>query len=394
MKTDTPPSEFRSNDFDELVQIAQHEGVAASLNFLEQRFRADKKFFQLFEVLKMQCRHRLGLPLIYGTRPDELDEERQRQLEDVLLAACTEIGTLLIANGQLEQGWMYLQPVGNRALIEKVIRDIPVDSENIGTVIEIAVSQGAAPVYGFGLLMEHYGTCNAITTIDTQGMRFDQPTQKGMAELLLRHLYRELCANLHRLIERSEKSTADPTSLAGLLTEHSWLIEGGAHHIDATHLASVMRIARVVDETDDLRRALELANYGSGLQADFQYASPAPFEQTYPDHQFFYAGLLGHDTPAAIQHFTAKCHSVDPERFGGVALETLADFLMRVGRTDAAIAVLTEQLLGKHEPLGIAPQIFQLAETPDQLAVVQKYFLQNEDLLSFGISLLQAKIRS
>ena len=394
MKTNIPPSEFGPNDFDELVQIAQHEGVEASLNFLEQRFRTDKKFFQLFEVLKMQCRHRLGLPLIYGTRPDELDEERQRQLEDALLAGCSEIGTLLIANGQLEQGWMYLQPVGNRALIESVIRDIPVDSENIGTVIEIAVSQGAAPVYGFGLLMEHYGTCNAITTIDTQGMRFDQPTQKGMAELLLRHLYRELCANLHRLIDRSGKSTAASTSLAGLLTEHPWLIEGGAHHIDATHLASVMRIARVVDETDDLRRALELANYGSSLQADFQYASPAPFEQTYPDHQFFYAGLLGHDLPAAIQHFTAKCQSVDSERFGGVAFETLADFLMRVGQTDAAIAVLTEQLLGKHEPLGIAPQIFQLAETPDQLAVVQKYFLQNEDLLSFGISLLQAKIRS
>ena len=106
--------------FDELQRISEESGVEKSLDFLEHHFRKDKDFFKLFEVMKMRCRHQLGLPLIYSQQPDDLTPPQQRELEDRLLAACREVGTLFFESGMIEEGWMYLQPVGDKQLNEKL----------------------------------------------------------------------------------------------------------------------------------------------------------------------------------------------------------------------------------------------------------------------------------
>ena len=375
--------------FDQISKLAAEAGPGKTLDFLEHRFRADKDYFKLFEVLKMRCRHRLGLPLIYSEQPDDLSDDQQDELENGLLAACREVGTMLVKNGQLQEGWMYLQPVGDQAMSEKLIQSIDVNEENIDTLIEISVSQGAAPAYGYGLLLDHFGTCNAITTFDTQAARFDKKTQRAMAEHLIRHLYSELCGNVSSVLKESEKTTSDESSLATMLSEHPWLIEGGAHHIDTTHLASVIRISRIVDQESDLRKAVELADYGLQLHEDFQYASPAPFENTYPDHKMFYLGLLGIDVEESVKHFEKKSDELDPQQHGSVAWETLVDFLVKLKRNDQAIEVLTTKILGKFEPMGIAPGLFDVAETASELETVRKFYRQEDDLLGFAVGVLK-----
>ncbi len=376
--------------FDQLKKLAREGGVEKTLDFLEHRFRTEKDYYKLFEVLKMRCRNRLGLPLIYSQQPDQLAPQQQAELEDGLISACREVGTLLVKDGKLQEGWMYLQPVGDRELSEKLLRSIQPDEDNIDTLIEIAVSQGAAPALGYQWLLKHYGTCNAITTFDTQAMRFDRATQKAMAENLLRHLYDELRDNLRHSIESENKTVANDASLAEMLQQYPELMAGGAHHIDTTHLASVMRIARIVDQPGDLQKAVELADYGNQLHADFQYPGSPPFENTYPDHQFFYRGLLGQTVEASIEHFRQKCVSTDVEQFGPVAIETLADYLVRCGRNTEALKVLTQQLLGKFEPLGIAPQIFEIANTDAELEQVRQFYREQDDLLGFAIGVLKS----
>jgi len=361
------------------------EAINATLDFLDQHFRKGKEYFQLFEVLKMKVRHRLRLSLTYGKESDQLAESDQRELEDGLLLACREVGRLLIENGQLQEGWMYLQPIGDREWIESVIRAIPVNEESLDTIIEIAISNGAAPAYGYKLLIENFGTCNAITTFDTQAMRFDQRSQQAMAEVLLRHLYAELCENLKYGLEQAGLPASRESSLAELLAAHPTLIEGGSCHIDATHLSSVMRIARLVDQPADVRIALELARYGKGLHEDFQYPNPPPFEATYPDHECYFAALLGENVDAAITYFRAKLESVDVHQFGPVAIEVLAELLVRVGRVDEALEVLTTKLLGQHEPLGVAPSVFDLADTPARKQHLKNYFREKNDLLGFAM---------
>lgn len=374
--------------FDELQRIAKESGIAQSLDFLEQQFRRSREYFKLFEVLKMRCRHGLGLPLTYSQQPDELDETQQRQLEDGLLNACREVGTLFFKSGQIQEGWMYLQPVGDKTLSEKLIRSIEPDEDNMDTIIEIAVSQGGAPVYGFGLLLEHYGTCNGITTFDTQAARFDAEIRKQLASTLLRHLYHELLDNVRYAIEQAGGKAKSDASLAELLQSNPGLTESGAHHIDTTHLASVMRIARQVNQADDLQKASELADYGCRLDPDFQYPGSPPFEDTYPDHQFFYRGLLGNQVDAAIEHLEKKVGQAD-EQTEAMVVETLVDFLVRVGRRDRAIDVVLGRLAGKHEPLGIAPNVQEIAQTSEQLRRLIEFYQSEEDLLGFAVSLLR-----
>ena len=377
-------------DLKTLESHFEQGGVDQVLDFLEQRFRVEHSYFKLFEVLKMRCRHRLGLSLTYGPESESLTEPQQRQLEDGLLAACRDVGTQLMHHGQLAEGWMYLHPVGDRDLNESLIRSLTVTEDNLETILEIAFHQAAAPSYGYQLLIEHFGTCNAITTFDTQAHRFEKHQQQAMAEMLVQQLYRELCLSLVSVLERERQTATEPNHLTAILAEHPWLIEGGAFHIDTTHLASVMRIARVIEKPAELMKALELANYGHRLHPDFQYPSAPPFEDTYPDHAHFFRALLGQRVDEAVAHFRAKCESVDPNQHGTVAWETLANFLTRVGRRSEAIKVVADHVIGHNEPLGIAPQLLDIPETSDQWREVQNVCTIQGDLLGTAVAMLKS----
>lgn len=389
--------------FEEFSRVVTESGVEPALDFLEQHFRREQDFFKLFEVLKMRCRYQLGLPLIYSKQPDDLDETQQRQLEDSLLEACREIGILFFKLGKFQEGWMYLQPVGDKELNEKLIRKIEADEESIDALIDMAVSQGAAPVYGYRLLLKNYGTCNGITTFDTQANRFDAETQKKMAEELLDHIYLELIENVKYAIENAEAGSAVGNSenvpasqsedrrLVDWLQMYPDLTTGGAHHIDTTHLASVMRIARPVDDRESLLKVSELAEYGSRLHEDFKYPGNPPFEDTYHDHQLFYNALLGKGVDTAIEHFLAKTAASEADQLGPVVEETYVEFLSRLGKTTEAVEFLTERLLGKFESLGIAPPPFELADTPESLEKLRDFYRSSDDLLGYAVCCLKVE---
>lgn len=373
--------------FEELKRLATESGIPKSLDFLEHFFRRDKEFFKLFEVLKMRCRHKLDLPLMYSEQPDDLTSEQQQELEDGLLDACREVGTLLIRSGQLQEGWMYLQPVGDKKLSDGLIRSVKPNDENLDQLIEIAVTQGAAPVYGYELLLKHYGTCNGITTFDTQASRFDKPTQRLMAKAVLSHLHDELMENVGYSITQAG-GEVQGRSLEQLMDENPDLLVGGAHHIDTTHLASVMRIARFTESVEDWGKAAAMARYGLALDKDFHYPGNPPFEDTYQDHLHFFNALLGKDVDQAIAHFEQKLKSVDVHEFGPVAHESLIELLVRIGRKEEAVDLSLQHLLGKHEPMGIAPTPFEIVDSESQQQKLMKFYESQDDLLGFAVSLL------
>ena len=379
-----------STSFEELQRIASESGVEKSLDFLEHHFRRDKEYFKLFEVLKMRCRQRMGLPLMYTQQPDDLDESQQRELEDGLLSACREVGTLFFKAGQIQEGWMYLQPVGDKALNHKLIQSIEPDEENIDAIIEIAVSQGGAPALGYELLLKHYGTCNGITTFDTQAVRFERGVQREMAQKLLHHLHAELMENVRYSIKESGNSCEADASLDELMQAFPELTENGAHHIDTTHLSSIMRIARLLEDRQDIEIANQLATYGRSLAEDFQYPGAPPFEDTYVDHGFYFSALLGEQVDEAIAHFEGKTQTVKPEEHGPVADETLVDLLVRVGRNDEALRIATERLMGNEESMGIAPSAFEIAQTTQQFGRLMDCFRSQDDLLGFAVALLKS----
>ena len=50
--------------YEQIATRLKTDGVLATLDLLETHFRREKDFFRLFEVLKLRCRHKLGLPVL------------------------------------------------------------------------------------------------------------------------------------------------------------------------------------------------------------------------------------------------------------------------------------------------------------------------------------------
>jgi hypothetical protein len=91
-----------------------------------------------------------------------------------------------------------------------------------------------------------------------------------VATLLVQTLHRELTSNLRAEIARQEGSqpkeqTAKEQSIEQLVAERDWLFLEDAYHIDTSHLHSVVRFARVLQDADALRLAADLTEYGKRL---------------------------------------------------------------------------------------------------------------------------------
>ena len=384
---DATPDSYDSAQFDSIRQTIEEAGVRGGLDTLEKLFTERKQFHELFEVLKMKVRRDLKLPLLFDDDGDDLDAQQSERLEQGLLQACRTVGTLFFENGQPREGWMFLQPVGDRNLAQTLITNVPVDEENADTIIDVALTEGAAPLYGFELLLERFGTCNAITAFDSQVAMAKRSVRVVIAERLVTHLYEEIRTNVVNHIRQQEET--EPTgSLRELIAERPWLFSDGSHHVDTTHLASVVRIGRIVESEQAIDHAAQLVDYGMQLDDSFHFPGEPPFESTYRDHQSYYHALQGDDVEASVEHFRRKAKSVDSEQFGTMAVETLVDLLTRLNRFDEAMQVSADALAGQ-PTLGIAPSLMEIAAKKGEFQAAAGHYRKQQDLLAYAIAILQ-----
>jgi len=378
--------------FEQIAARLDSDGVEPTLDLLETHFRREKDFFRLFEVLKLRCRHQLGLKLMPGRSSERLSSKLQKELDQGLIDACQTVGTLLFRDGNLQHGWAYLQPAGNRNLNESLVREIKVDDQNVDLLIDISLHQGAAPDYGYALTLTHRGTCDAITAFGVHGPQFDRDTQATMAAQLLRHIYDEVVQGIKQDIEKEQQTARPDANLRDLLTDHPWLVQQQAYHLDATHLSSLMTIARLTTSAADHEIALQLAEYGSGFPEDLQYNNSPPFEETYADHQWFFKALLGENVDAAASHFKQKCTELaqgSNPQIVTEANEILIDFLSRIGRVDEALAHAMNCAMEASLQTGLAADPTEMAQSPAQFESVLAHFQTHDDLLGYAVTLLK-----
>ena len=317
--------------FDEFSTTLNDQGTTEALNFLQQKFVDEGDFHKLFEILKMQCRQTLDLPIVFDPAQEKnLPPEVNKKLEDGMLNACRIVGSHLFKAGKPGEGWMYLQPVGDRAFTAELLRGVEFNEANeeiAEQIIDIALGQGVDPEYGFRLMLEQQGVCHAITTIDVktgQG-ELNAQTLDVVCGVLLEHFHADLLAKVTDDVAQRDAATDGKTSLGQLLDQHVWIAVETGPHVDATHLASIVRLAKNVSQPHLIEIARDLCRYGLRLPEDFQYRGDIPFESTFADHLVYYNGLLGKDIEAAIEFFRQQmktCHEYDQP----VVIETLVAF--------------------------------------------------------------------
>ncbi len=232
---------------------------------------------------------------------------------------------------------MYLRPTGETARVAAALEQIEVDDDNADELIELALSERIAPVYGYRLVLEHHGTCNAITIYDSEFPRCSMADQRAAAELLIEHLHRELYNNLRAEIQRREGQLPTATTITELLPEREWLFTDNNYHIDTTHLNSAVRIGRVAETPRALQQLVELCDYGQQLAKQFQFESDAPFENTYPSSRMFYAAQLNQEPDAAVKFFKERAEQADPLVIGTGPAEIYIVLLQRLKRWPAAL---------------------------------------------------------
>ncbi|MCH7729761.1 MAG: hypothetical protein IH991_25320 [Planctomycetes bacterium] len=194
-------------------------GVEAVLARLADQLKAQGKLHELFEARKMQIRHQLGLPPLYGDEEDDLEPDQRENLEDGLIDACREVGLLMLHAGQVRDGWMYLRAVGEKKMVADLLDAVEVDDDNVEEIIEVALSEGVAPALGYQLVLDHYGTCNAITTYESQVAQLNNSARQQAAGLLVRHLHNELVATVKADISQQEAAEPPAATLKDLVAD-------------------------------------------------------------------------------------------------------------------------------------------------------------------------------
>lgn len=365
-------------------------GPDAAFEKLAAGFREQKKYHELFDTRLMQTRHRMGLPVISSAGLDELPEPKRSEVEEAYLEACREVGLLLMDEGRFREAWMYLRPAGDKAPLAAAIEQAEPTEENLEEMIEICLHEGVAPVRGFALVLENYGTCNAITTFEGALPQQTAEAQVAAAEMLLRHLHDELLSNVEAHV--AERSEGDPQghSLAELVAQNEWIFQNDNYHIDTSHLASTVRFARLIEKPDIVRLALDLTEYGRRLSKQFQFPGEEPFEDVYPSHGLLFAATLGERVDEAVEYFRARAEQVDVEQEGTAAIETYLILLSRLGRDDEALEALAQLVPPGVQLSGYAPKLFELAKKTGNYARYLEICRARNDLLAYAAGLVDS----
>ena len=275
------------------------------------------------------------------------------------------------------------------------MRDLEVTHENLDTFLGLLVHEAIDVARGTKLSLEMRGTCNTITMLDSVVSMRGRTDQQAAVGALVEHVHAELLSSLKADILRREKldETSEvqlAKSIEPLLATRPSLLRDGTYHLDTTHLASTVRFARILDNEEQLRMAVDLAQYGRQLHTQYQYASEEPFAELYPMSLAMFRALLGEHVEAALKMFLQKAESLDPQEHGTVAIENYADLLTRVGRPAEAMQFLIKKMPRGMRPFGIAPSLIELAELSKDYAPMLQQAKERGDLVGFAAALLQS----
>jgi hypothetical protein len=346
------------------------------------------EFHRLFDLRLIQERRRLGLPLDRRTPIDDVEEPLRSQLESGYLAACREVGELLLEAGRLREAWMYLRPAGDKLALRQRLAKVVLEDDRADELIELALFEAVDAERGYAWLLGRNGTCNAITTLDGMSTQLGTADLKACAAVLVRHVYRELHGNLRGHLHRLKSEAPTDLSVVELIDQHPELLADGSYHLDVSHLGSTMRYARLLTERSLVEKALEMAEYGSRLPKDLQYAGEAPFEEQFPTHRLLLDATLGRNVDAALSYFAGRASTAatddDTAPLSTTAVETYLILLQRASRHADALAAYAELVPQGRELSPHAPTLLELAAASGDWDRYEAICRDREDLIGYA----------
>jgi hypothetical protein len=188
-----------------------------------------------------------------------------------------------------------------------------------------------------------------------------------------------------------------------------------------------MRYARLLTEPSLVEKALEMADYGSRLPKDLQYAGEAPFEDQFPTHLMLFRATLGRNVDEALAYFAGRARAeageLGGEQAGGeagdrgkageqgnvqgddaqdsaepmpqqfasqttTAIETYLILLNRAGRPADALAAYAELVPKGRELSPFAPTPLELATASGGWELYDQICQRRDDMIGYAAGVL------
>lgn len=379
--------------FTQFDELQQAEGADATIDKLIATLREQKEYHNLFDAMLMKKKYELGLPLVRPTSFDDVPEDKREEFEKCYVEFARDVGQTLLDEDKLNEAWMYFrtirEPESVAAAIEQMSPRMEAD-EKTEEIINIALYEGANPVKGLEFLLRSHGTCNTITALDQQMPQLSPEDRKRAAAMMVTNLYEDLCHTINHEVQHRLAMTPPSNSLRELMTGRDWLFEEGNYHIDVSHLNSVVRFARSLDgSSPEIEQAIELAEYGSKLDQQFQYGGDPPFDDFYPAHIQFLKALAGKEQDEPIAYFQAKLDQEPEDADKQMIAYVMVDLLNRVDRMDQAIDLAERHLKDVDESTGFS--FAELCWEAGRLDTLQQVAKEKGDLVSYTAALIQGQ---
>jgi hypothetical protein len=375
----------------QLADDLSQGGPSQLLDRLIDHFRAEHQPHALFDALLMRARLQLGVPLVMQHSIDQLPEPQRSQLEDAYLAICREIGLELLQTGRVGEAWPYLRPLGDRAFLAAEFAKVEPTEENQQVLIEILLHEGIDVARGYHLVIENFGTCNAISAFDGVVVTKPIADQQAAAALLVQQVYCELLENVRGHIARKQGSAPQGASIVELLSLEPDLCAGDAYHIDTTHLATALRIARILEQPIAINQAWQLAEYGRKLSPLFHLQDQPPFNPLYERYSLFFAAQLGERVDEALATFGEEARQTDVYHQGALPAEVYAVLLSRTGKHAEAVEAAAELIPPGTHTTGFAPSLLELSRRAGDFTKFLELAEKRGDVVSYATGLLAAQ---
>lgn len=379
-------------EFEDLDRTLAASGPAEALDHLARALTDRGEFRALLDTRLLKARLDLGLPTVLTGSLAEIPEPARTQYEERYVEAIREVGGLLLGAGEIGAAWAYFRAIAEKEPVVAAIEayDPPENDERIGQVVEVAFNQGVHPLKGFGLILDHYGTCSAISAFE--GLPPEEATRVACADRLARRLHADLTANLRaEIARRGQPLPPEGTPIAGLVEGRDWLFVDDAYHLDVSHLSATVRLSPLLVDPGTIELALGLTDYGRRLSDRHRYEGDPPFEDQYGDHAAYLRALLGRDSEGAIVHFRAKlpAPATDPEgRDEAIAAQVLVRLLLRLGRPEEALDVAAEHLAHLPDSALACPGVAQLCQSTGRLDRLAAIARGRGDLVNYAAAIL------
>jgi hypothetical protein len=385
--------------FESIDATLASQGPKVAIEQLCQSLEKQGDLHLLFYALLMKTRHQLGVHPVPTGPASALPESCHAAYEDGIRQAARHVGHAFLQRGELASAWTYFRMIEEPEPVRSALEAFqPQEGEELQSVIQLALYEGLDPQRGFDLVLQHYGTCSAITTLSGADT-LNEAQRHYCIRALVRTLYHDLRSNLTTLITEHDGTApaqADaprdtPGVLPALIAQRDWLFEEDAYHIDTSHLSSVVQMSMQLDPCLELDLARDLCTYGARLSGRFLGQDDPPFENGYSDYRVYLDILAGHEVEKGLAHFRHKLESADPDDIGTYPAEVLVNLLIKLDRGREAIDI-SRKFLSDAGPRPLTcPNLNELCQKTGAFDLLAETAREQGDPVHYLAGLLAAK---